>query len=151
MSIKKPPFLKYTKDIKKITETKLSHKILWDYFHHFVRYISWQGKLFPNDLMAYFGLCKFLNNLSVLCFVTNLLGHPLCSVFIFHLHLPSSSSIFIFCLHLPSSSSVYVFHLRLPASSSIFILCHHLLSSSSNINLLWYNKAYLVFNLIDFL
>ena len=27
--------------------------------------------------MAYFGLCKFLNNLSVLCFGTNLLGHPL--------------------------------------------------------------------------
>ena len=35
------------------------------------------GKLFLKDLVAYFGLCKFLNNLSVLCFGTNLLGHPL--------------------------------------------------------------------------
>ena len=31
--------------------------------------------------MAYFGLCKFLKNLSVLCFGTNLLGHPLCMYF----------------------------------------------------------------------
>ena len=35
------------------------------------------GKLFLKDHAAYFGLCKFLNNLSVLCFGTNLLGHPL--------------------------------------------------------------------------
>ena len=34
-------------------------------------------KLFLYDFVAYFGLCKFLNNLSVLCFVTNLLRHPL--------------------------------------------------------------------------
>ena len=35
------------------------------------------GKLFRKDLVASFGLCKFLNSLSVLCFGTNLLGHPL--------------------------------------------------------------------------
>ena len=77
MSIKKPPFFKFTNVFQKFTELKISHKILWNYFSHFERYISWKGKLFPKDLMAYFGLCKFLKNLSIFEKGRFFNGHPL--------------------------------------------------------------------------
>ena len=58
---------------EKFTEPKISYKIPWDFFPHFVRHISCEEKLFPFSLRQNLDFGNFFN--KWLAFV-RIVSHP---------------------------------------------------------------------------